>query len=229
MTGDALPHGLRPLLKASEQEAELIRQFFAQLGQRLKVRLEKERSDEREQKTSSLARESVAAREKLYKELEARERTIDSLSTELAAKAGYLHDILSSRAWRWVRRYWEIRQRYAPSLTGVLGRTLSIGRDALKVEEIVKQPQIDPAYASLTLLPGLKDTESVALLDDSSPVAPLHKADIICFSIIDWEFRYQRPQQLMSQFAAHGHRVFYITLGSLSLEHIRARVSTSKN
>jgi GT2 family glycosyltransferase/glycosyltransferase involved in cell wall biosynthesis len=212
MTGDALPHGLCPLLKASEQEAALIRQFFAQLGQRLKVRLEKEQSDERERRTSSLARESVAAREKLHKELEAKERTIDSLSTELAAKASYLHDILSSRAWRWVRRYWEIRQRYALSLTGVFRRTLSTGRDALKVEEIVKQPQIDPAYASLTLLPALKPTESGVLLGDSSPVAQLHKADIICFSIINWEFRYQRPQQLMSQFAAHGHRVFYIRL-----------------
>jgi GT2 family glycosyltransferase/glycosyltransferase involved in cell wall biosynthesis len=32
--------------------------------------------------------------------------------------------------------------------------------------------------------------------------------DIICFSIIDWSFRWQRPQQLLSQFAEVGHRVF---------------------
>lgn len=212
MTGDALPGGLRPLLEATDQEAALIRQFFAQLGQRLKVRLEKEQSVKRAERTESLVRESEAAREKLHKELAERERTIESLSTELAAKEGYLRDILNSRAWRWVRRYWEIRQRYAPSLAGVFRRTLSVGRAALKVEGMVKQPGIDPAYASLTLLPGLKPTESDALMGDASPVAPLHKADIICFSIIDWEFRYQRPQQLMSQFAAHGHRVFYIRL-----------------
>jgi len=224
---DALPHRLRPLVKADEQEAALIRQFFAQLGQRLKVRLEKERSDELAQKTSSLVRESQAARDKLRKELSARERTIDSLSTELAAKEGYLQDILNSRAWRWVRRYWEIRQRYTPSLKSVFRRTLSAGRDALKVEGIVKGPGIDPAYASLTLLPGLKPTESDALHGDASPVAQLHKADVICFSIIDWEFRYQRPQQLMSQFAAHGHRVFYIRLdhflsdASAQLFHIK--------
>jgi GT2 family glycosyltransferase len=36
------------------------------------------------------------------------------------------------------------------------------------------------------------------------------KCDIICFPIIDWDFRFQRPQQLMSQFADAGHRVFYI-------------------
>ena len=32
--------------------------------------------------------------------------------------------------------------------------------------------------------------------------------DVICFSIIDWSFRWQRPQQLLSQFAEAGHRVF---------------------
>ncbi|HKC23732.1 MAG TPA: glycosyltransferase, partial [Thermoanaerobaculia bacterium] len=34
--------------------------------------------------------------------------------------------------------------------------------------------------------------------------------DVICFPIIDWGFRFQRPQQTMSRFAAAGHRVFYV-------------------
>ncbi len=34
--------------------------------------------------------------------------------------------------------------------------------------------------------------------------------DVICFPIIDWDFRFQRSQQLLSEFAAHGHRVFYV-------------------
>lgn len=33
--------------------------------------------------------------------------------------------------------------------------------------------------------------------------------DVIVFPIIDWEFRFQRPQQLAVQFARAGHRVFY--------------------
>ncbi|MCM2316353.1 MAG: glycosyltransferase [Thermoanaerobaculia bacterium] len=32
--------------------------------------------------------------------------------------------------------------------------------------------------------------------------------DVICFSIVDWNFRWQRPQQLLSQLADAGHRVF---------------------
>jgi GT2 family glycosyltransferase len=37
---------------------------------------------------------------------------------------------------------------------------------------------------------------------------PTATFDVICFSIIDWSFRWQRPQQLLSQFADAGHRVF---------------------
>jgi GT2 family glycosyltransferase/glycosyltransferase involved in cell wall biosynthesis len=32
--------------------------------------------------------------------------------------------------------------------------------------------------------------------------------DVICFSIIDWSFRWQRPQQILSRLADRGHRVF---------------------
>jgi GT2 family glycosyltransferase len=34
--------------------------------------------------------------------------------------------------------------------------------------------------------------------------------DVVCFPIIEWAFRFQRPQQLMLRFAAAGHRVFYV-------------------
>lgn len=34
--------------------------------------------------------------------------------------------------------------------------------------------------------------------------------DIFCFSIIDWEFRKQRPQQMMEAWAKRGRRVFYL-------------------
>ncbi len=36
-------------------------------------------------------------------------------------------------------------------------------------------------------------------------------SDLVCFPIIDWDFRFQRPQQLMRRFAAAGHRVFYLS------------------
>jgi glycosyltransferase involved in cell wall biosynthesis len=40
----------------------------------------------------------------------------------------------------------------------------------------------------------------------------MEKKDIICFPIINWDFRYQRPQHILSEFAKKGHRVFYLTV-----------------
>lgn len=40
------------------------------------------------------------------------------------------------------------------------------------------------------------------------PLTP-HPFDVFVFPIIDWDFRFQRPQHLATQFALRGHRVFY--------------------
>lgn len=34
---------------------------------------------------------------------------------------------------------------------------------------------------------------------------------VVCLPIIEWDFRFQRPQQLMLQFAKHGWRVYYVS------------------
>ncbi len=41
-----------------------------------------------------------------------------------------------------------------------------------------------------------------------TPIPTTTTYDVLCFSIIDWSFRWQRPQQMLSQFADAGHRVF---------------------
>ncbi|HKQ75504.1 MAG TPA: glycosyltransferase [Blastocatellia bacterium] len=66
-------------------------------------------------------------------------------------------------------------------------------------------------YEALTLLPSLRQEDLPAILDHNLPAGQCRRADVICLSIVDWETRYQRPQQIMSQFAEHGHRVFYIS------------------
>jgi GT2 family glycosyltransferase len=63
-----------------------------------------------------------------------------------------------------------------------------------------------------TLLPALPLEQREKILNQPTRPGPRRRPDVVCFSIIDWSFRYQRPQQLMSQFAAQGHRVFYINL-----------------
>ena len=46
-----------------------------------------------------------------------------------------------------------------------------------------------------------------ALRDEAAPGLP----DIVCFSIVEWEFLFQRPQQLLSRLADRGHRVWYVS------------------
>lgn len=41
------------------------------------------------------------------------------------------------------------------------------------------------------------------------------RLDILCFANIEWAARFQRPQQLMNQFASNGYRVFYIVPSSV--------------
>jgi len=49
-----------------------------------------------------------------------------------------------------------------------------------------------------------------------------NRYDVIFFAIIDWDFRFQRPQHLSTRFAKRGHRVFYI---SVSLQKQASYVS----
>lgn len=73
-----------------------------------------------------------------------------------------------------------------------------------------KQQSISPAPASTLSQPVQEKNSQIRALLPSGNSVP-YRPDIICFSIIEWDFRYQRPQQIMSQFAAQGHRVFYIS------------------
>ena len=65
----------------------------------------------------------------------------------------------------------------------------------------------DDAHSAIRLRPEI-DREAA---HGTAVVPATRRHDVICLSIIDWEFRFQRPQQVMSQFAAHGHRVFYMS------------------
>ncbi len=82
---------------------------------------------------------------------------------------------------------------------------------------------------------GRSDAISVAVnqhdLREVRFARPNSKYDVVLYPIIDWELRYQRPQQLMAQFADHGHRVFYLRIrfhenagAHVLVEEIRDRV-----
>lgn len=57
-----------------------------------------------------------------------------------------------------------------------------------------------------------ENLELVELLRNNATQPP-KSIDIIIFAIIDWDFRFQRPQQLSVQLSNLGHRIFYIEAG----------------
>ncbi|MFL5328630.1 MAG: glycosyltransferase [Gemmataceae bacterium] len=61
--------------------------------------------------------------------------------------------------------------------------------------------------APLTNGTGKPDGEVATVTNDIRPAS----YDVICLPVIEWDFRFQRPQQLMSEFAQAGHRVFYVS------------------
>ncbi|KOR89611.1 glycosyltransferase [Paenibacillus solani] len=59
----------------------------------------------------------------------------------------------------------------------------------------------EPAQSAIPIVQTIDNPESPAL----------SRYDIMRFPVIDWQFRWQRPQQLSEQFALQGHRVFYVS------------------
>ncbi|MFN0085863.1 MAG: glycosyltransferase [Blastocatellia bacterium] len=80
-------------------------------------------------------------------------------------------------------------------------------------------------YEAVTLLPHIPSEEVRAILERPPAKTGPGLPDVICFSIIDWSFRFQRPQQLMQHFAAAGHRVFYLNISDHLTVYARPRFS----
>ena len=110
------------------------------------------------------------------------------VSDRLSAKTEELDSIRRSAAWRMLNRYGRFKYRY-----------------------------LLPAYRAFGMAPSLQVAGNHDTVVETAPAVikeelPLESnaCDVVCFPIIDWDFRFQRPQQLMARFAESGHRVFYI-------------------
>jgi GT2 family glycosyltransferase/glycosyltransferase involved in cell wall biosynthesis len=54
--------------------------------------------------------------------------------------------------------------------------------------------------------------ESRDELPPGFPRVPQGRYDVVVLPLIDWDFRFQRPQQIAAQLGRHGHRVFYLSI-----------------
>ncbi|MEW6338844.1 MAG: polysaccharide pyruvyl transferase family protein, partial [Acidobacteriota bacterium] len=145
-------------------------------------------------------RESLAAAGKRAARLEedlARSRAeAQRLGGQLLGARNELFAIHSSRLWRLGSHYWRLRE----IVLG--GRDRSGGRAR---RDALPGPVPTPGW---THEPG--GSVEAGPTDGALGGETTAPHDVLCLPIIDWDFRWQRPQQLMSRFAAAGHRVFYV-------------------
>jgi len=64
---------------------------------------------------------------------------------------------------------------------------------------------------AISVTTSFSDNRSDAFLLDVVRRGKGDSYDVVVFSVIDWHFRFQRPQQLAKQLASLGHRVFYLS------------------
>jgi GT2 family glycosyltransferase/transposase-like protein len=155
----------------------------------------------------------------LRKAEEARKLTLSRCHQFRIRFEEHLEVYRQQRAWRvmlWCRKAFTLT--LAPHLSDRLKllrfaiSTLA-GRGAVEDQELsfpslsnyMPKQIMEPFYSPA---PGAHDMQ----IDSDLPVLPRPtKYDIIVLAIIDFDFRFQRPQQLAVQFARQGHRVFWVS------------------
>ncbi len=141
-----------------------------------------------------------------------------------AALAAELRVVYGLRRWRiaswFASQYWTLRravtgERVRPRMYNIGRRVLPAGVKAwikrllLREHRMVRERAAQARDDSMTA-PGESPEPAGPSGEMTSPTPRASGYDVLYFPVIDWEFRYQRPQHLCSQFADHDHRVFYI-------------------
>lgn len=159
-----------------------------------------------------IAAERARAIQALEKELE-RERSIsEAREQHLITALAELHRWETSRLGR-------LRKK-AGRLRAVAGRATAPGTPLFAAgSKLIPRPLarwLRRVVAPVAGSDGLvrieeRDAPPGPRATDAVPMEPSGHYDVVVFSIIDWDFRFQRPQQLATQFGRNGHRVFYLS------------------
>lgn len=167
---------------------------------------------EAEETSQRLALQLAETKKKYTALLTQQKNVIEVISAQLEMRQSQLDKITGTLGWRLLSRYGRLKYRYLLPIYRLLG---------------LRQPQVKKAVVSevrenfsvpVIAVPELEHLSSVpqsvrAKIEETEPVQPVTQPsayDVVIFPIIDWAFRFQRPQQLATQFAENGHRVFYL-------------------
>jgi GT2 family glycosyltransferase/glycosyltransferase involved in cell wall biosynthesis len=172
-----------------------------------------------------------AKQQQLVAQVEERQRAVRALMAQIqglqdqlresirAAEAlqRELQTIYSLRRWQLATRvanaYWALRRFFTAKW--VIAQAYNLGRKVLPrwakrwiKQTVLRQPP-PPWHPPQPLLRQPSVAETPELMSQLGLYQSQHY-DVIVLPIIDWGFRFQRPQQIARQFAKDGHRVFYL-------------------
>jgi GT2 family glycosyltransferase len=133
------------------------------------------------------------------REREALRVEVESWRWDATTARRELTQLQSSRLWRLANLYWGLR------------RKLGLMRPAASPEAPPQPPGSAASATPATLQPAGAARLAAPNLPPGFPAVPAGHHDVVVFSIIDWDFRFQRPQQLAVQLGRAGHRVFYLS------------------
>jgi GT2 family glycosyltransferase/2-polyprenyl-3-methyl-5-hydroxy-6-metoxy-1,4-benzoquinol methylase/glycosyltransferase involved in cell wall biosynthesis len=189
-----------------------------------------------EQKLAASQLETAAVRS----DLAAARSLIEQLQMQLQQFSVELHAVHSSRGWRFILFVRRLRQRFLPRgsrrewLARKLFRAARAGLKSLRkapktplsTAATAAQPPVEAAPPSLAAASG---PNAPVELPPPDYRPPLRQYAVIVLPIIDFTFRFQRPQQLATQFAAAGHPVFYAAMtfaGATSVRRLAAGIDS---
>ncbi|HKQ04907.1 MAG TPA: glycosyltransferase [Blastocatellia bacterium] len=187
-----------------------------------------EKENEAQRLAAGLAEKDQALRS-LRQRLEKMNEQARRYATQLRDTSAELQRIKSTLGWRLLSLYGPIKYRYLLPIYRRLGLAPARGtaRPLEPLESFTEpvssqdkrltEPWVEGTPAAVVTPPvDVKPGDAAhalmtapGSLTDTAIASSAH--DVICFPIIEWDFRFQRPQQLMARYAAAGHRVFYVS------------------
>lgn len=117
-----------------------------------------------------------------------------------------LRTVYTSSYWRKLNRIWSVKRAYRGLAHGSLAGMKELIKDLLPLSTQQWLVRTFRRYSAP------EEAISASEIEEYLTQRALRAHfDVVCFPVIDWGFRFQRPQQLMTQFAQAGHRVFYLS------------------
>jgi len=184
--------------KLVEHETSILEMRRRAIAERVEARAIIAEMDARDR-----AHETEHARARRHHEeaLRDAQRSIDAWQRAVQDLRAELDLWKQSRIWRLGQTYWTF-----------LARLRWVARGGPLKGQPMPSAGVGPGTASPSPAePSSTSTRSAPSLPEGFLRRPEGRYDVLVLSIIDWDFRFQRPQQLATQFGRAGHRVFYLS------------------